>query len=370
MKTKLSHSQISKYQLCGKSYEYHYIHKIRPRVTSAALVFGSALDAALNVVLTEDEGNKAEVLFERSFRFHHINNEQTYIPTCVDVVYANTDFDSDLLTEDDYNHIEEQTKEWELDGHTDPLETYKALSNKKKQSGFDSLSFDEKRFFNLLNWLSSRRKGLLMLNAYRKKVIPRLEKVHAVQEYVSLDNEVGDKIVGYVDLIADVKGVGTVILDNKTSAREYEEDSVLTSPQLSLYTHILKDKYNTRLAGYIVMRKSVIKNRKKICSKCEYDGSGARHKTCNNVVEGVRCNGEWTETIDPDIHIQFITDSIPEKTEEIVLENTDVINESIKQGLFPRNLNSCTNYFGGNCPYLGLCYKGDMHGLLDVNKKK
>lgn len=367
--TKLSHSQISKYQLCAKSYEYHYVHKIRSNVTSAALLFGSALDAAVGILLAGGDKLSAEVCFEQNFTEAKINNTMEYLPTCTQVVYSNTDFDSDILTESSYTFIKTKLAEKGYE-YPDLLEAYKTIKDYKQKRGLDNLSAKEKTLYALMNWSSSMIKGKLMIEAYIKKVIPKIEKVHSTQEYVSLKNEAGDSIIGYVDLVADVKGVGTVILDNKTSAREYEEDSVLTSPQLALYVHMLESKYNTRRAGYIVLRKMLIKNRKKICSKCGYDGSGARHKTCSNIVEGVRCNGEWTETIDPEVMVQFITDEIPEQTEHIVLENTDTINESIKHNLFPRNLNSCTNYFGGNCPYLGLCYKKDMTGLIEINKQK
>ena len=368
MKTTLSHSQIGRYQMCPKSYEYHYIHKIRPKVHSAALVFGSAIDNALNVILTGGQ-ESAEDLFEQSFRWSKINNVDTYIPTCTDLVYANSDFDSDLLTEEDYTHIKEQSKKGFVIEHADYLELYSQLKELKQKKGFLSLGVDQKVTYNLLNWLSLYRKGLLMLSAYRKKVMPKIEKVHEVQKKVVLQNNVGDEIVGYVDLIADIKGIGTVILDNKTSSMEYDENAVLTSPQLTLYMHILEQEYNTRKAGYIVMRKSVIKNRKKVCTKCGYDGSGGRHKTCDAIVEGKRCNGEWKETIDPDIHIQFITDEIPQQTEDIVMENIDNTNEAIKHGVFTRNFNSCQNFYGSVCPYFGKCFKGNDEGLVDGKKK-
>ena len=361
MKTKLSYSQLSKYTVCAKSYQYHYIDKLRPNTTSAALLFGSALDSALNYVLTDDVDNKAEIQFENTFTYGEINGEKIYIPTSTQVVYANSDFDSDLLVEEDYKQVTEVLGEQYGTNSTRILENYKEVKDKKSKSGIRG---DDLVFHNFLNWLSSRRKGLLMLKAYRKKVMPKLEKVHEVQKYVDLTNEQGDSIIGYVDLIADVKGEGTVILDNKTSAREYAEDSVVTSPQLSLYLHALQDKYKTRKAGYIVMRKGIIKNRTKVCSKCGYDGSGARHKTCSNVLDGVRCNGDWTETFDFDVFIQFIVNEIPEQTETIVLENSDTINEAIKAGLFPRNLNSCENYYGGRCVYFDLCYKNKPNGLI------
>ena len=72
MKTTLSHSQIGRYQMCPKSYEYYYIQKLRPKVHSASLVFGSAIDNALNALLTGQES--PEALFEKSFRFSKIRN--------------------------------------------------------------------------------------------------------------------------------------------------------------------------------------------------------------------------------------------------------------------------------------------------------
>lgn len=364
---KLSHSACSKFQQCGFAYKLHYKDRIRPFVTSGALLFGSSLDNALNVLLRGETG--AEKMFEQSFRFNKINEVNTYVPTSENVVYSNSDFDVDLLVEDDYKELASQLEKKPLQGFTDHMEAYNRLRDVKKRIGWNYVGSREKAYYNLLNWLSLRRKGLLMLEAYREKVLPKLEKVHSIQEYVSLDNTAGDKITGYVDLIADVKGIGTCILDNKTSSMEYEEDSVLTSPQLSLYVHILEEKYKTRKAGYIVLNKNVIKNRKKICSKCGYDGSGARHKTCNVDIEGKRCNGSWNETIDPQIHVQFITDEIPETTEAIVMENFDTINTSIKNEVYPRNLNSCLNTFGSKCVYYSKCYKGSMEGLVDLKKE-
>jgi glutathionyl-hydroquinone reductase len=58
-------------------------------------------------------------------------------------------------------------------------------------------------------------------------------------------------------------------------------------------------------------------------------------------VDGVRCNGEWNSKLDPRIHVQVVIDLIPEKTEQIVLENFDYINASIKNGVYHRNFSSC-----------------------------
>jgi len=366
---RLSHSAVSRFQLCGQSYKFHYVDKIRPRLQSAALMFGGALDGALSVLLTNGK-ESPEALFEKSFKYSRINDVETYLPTCPDLVYAAADFDADLLTQEDYDYLSLQVTEGKIPSpKTTWLETYSELKKKKSDTGLDSLTGDERTYFNLMNWLSLKRKGFLMLQAYRDKVMLRIEKVHSVQEYVSIKNEVGDSIIGYVDLVADVRGIGTVILDNKTSSMEYEEDAVVTSPQLSLYTHILEEKYNTRKAGYIVLNKQVMKNRIKICSKCGHDGSKSRAKTCDANIQDKRCHGEWNETIRPEIFIQFMTAEIPPQTEKIVMENYDQVNEGIKKEIFTRNFNSCNNTYGGPCPYIKLCYYQSMKNLIDLKKK-
>lgn len=364
MKTKISHSAVSKYQLCPTAYKYHYIDRIRSQYQSAALVFGSALDVALNELLLPTGGDPYEI-FINNFKTTKINNEEISVPTYSKLVYSNSDFDFELLTETDHQELSTY-----LETVRENLATiYDGLKKKKTTVGFDKLSDKEKAQYNLFNWYSLKNKGKLMLDAYKQKILPQIEEVLAVQEWVKLVNQDGDEVTGVVDLVARVKDHGVVILDNKTSAMDYEEDSVLTSPQLSLYVHALSDKYKTRKAGYIVLKKNLQKNRIKICSKCGYNGGASRAKTCDNIVDEKRCHGSWNETISPEVNIQFIVDEIPTKTEQLVLENYDDINRSIKAGVFHRNLNSCANQYGGPCVYLNLCYKDKTDGLVDLKKE-
>ena len=362
--TKLSHSQIARYSQCAKSYQYHYIDKLRPTTTSGALLFGSALDSALNILLLENDLKKAKEEFVIKFTDGEINGEKVYIPTSTQVVYAYNDFDSDLLDKKVYKEIKDIFGEQYGTDISSVLGYYKELTSKKSTQGLGSFNESDRKLYSFVNWLSMRAKGMVMLKAYKKKILPKINKVLAVQKEVLLENEDGDSVVGFIDLIADIKDYGVVVLDNKTSAREYAPDSVVTSPQLALYMHSVYEEYKTRKAGYIVLRKNLMKNRVKVCSVCEFDGSSSRHKTCNNVINNVRCNGEWTETIDPDVFIQFIIDEIPEQTEALVLENANVVNEAIKANIFPRNLNSCNNYYGGQCAYYDLCYKNKPTGLI------
>lgn len=351
MGNRLSHSQVSKYQQCGKAYEFWYLKKIRPVKSRAALLFGTALDKSVGELLDGKGTETPEQIFDNLWTHQNINNRTVFLPTCTSIVYAKSDFDKDLLTQEDAQKI----------GKT--LDEITKIINKRIDAGHDALSENEKEIANHAMWWCLYHKGHFMLKAFREKVLPKLTKVHSTQEYIELDNG-DDKIIGYIDIVAEVEGYAEpIVLDLKTSAMQYEEDAVLTSPQLTLYVHAVSQKYNTRKAGYIVLNKNLIKNRKKVCSKCQHDGSGGRHKTCSNETEGKRCNGEWIETVSPEVYVQFIIDEIPTQTEDLVLENIDDINAAIKTGHFTRNLSMCTNTYGGLCDYINLCYKGKMDDL-------
>lgn len=344
--------------MCPKNYEYHYIDRLRPTVTAASLLFGSAVDAALSNILSDKDGS--EEVFEESFKNALINDTLTYIPTNTDVVYANADLDYELLRPEDWVEIEKAFPS------LDP----ELVADKKASGGYQSLSLNERSLYNLLSWYSLRRKGLLMVTAFRKKVLPKIARVLALQEYIEIENEDGDQVVGYVDLVAEMLDGSVVIFDIKTSASEYSSDSVLSSSQLALYMHAIGKKYNTRLAGYIVMRKQIAKNRKKKCSVCGNDGTGGRHKTCDAIVSGKRCGGEWIETLKPEVPVQILVDEIPERIESIVVENLDTINASIKTGCFTRNLSACKNWYGSPCAYYNKCHKDDDAGLIKVAERE
>jgi len=367
--TKLSHSAASKYQQCPTMYKHHYINRIRPTIARSSLLFGGALDLALNSIL---EGkDDAEAVFHKAMEHTEVNGKVVYVPTYSEMVYAAADLDFDLLLEADYQMLEGFFEKKLLARVENVVGSVSTLREKKKTRGLNSFTTEEARLFGLVHWICLRRKGLYMLDAYRRKVMPKLARVISVQEAITLTNEDGDTITGLVDLVADVVGHGPVILDNKSAASSYADDSVVNSAQLSLYTHAIGDKYGTRKAGYIVLNKNLIKNRTKICQSCGFDGSDTRHKTCNNALEdGKRCGGEWTETFKPDVYVQIIIDDIDPETEDLVIDNMNTINENIKTGLFTKNLDTCHNHFGGPCPYLKLCYKGDMHGLVVVADKE
>jgi hypothetical protein len=355
--TRLSHSAVTRYQTCPKSFDYHYNHGLRTVTTTGALLFGSAVDAGLTALV--GSGTKsAESCFMDAWTNSSINDVSVYLPTCTRVVYSDSDADKDLLTPDAYKTLAETYgADWE--------EILNKIIQKKKMIGFKYIKKEEKELLNHYNWLCLSYKGLLMIDAVRKQILPKIEKVLGTQVEVKLENSQGDKIIGFADLIAKYKGIDKpVVFDWKTSSIDYDEDSVLISPQLSLYVHALSEQFeNTRHAGFIVLHKRIIKNKKKVCKTCGYDGTGARHKTCSATINEKRCDGEWVETLSPEVKIQVITNEIPEQTEQIIIENIDQINIAIKTGNFIRNLNSCKRPWG-ICEFHSKCFKGSDEGLI------
>jgi hypothetical protein len=359
--TRLSYSQIRTYGECGQKYKYSYIDRLREKVKSGALFFGTAFDQAIEAVL-QNRGVDEKAVFDKAFTNQNHNSRTLYLPDSIDVVYAASDYDYDLLTAEDKTFLVAKAKELLpklfVECSEDIKELYGECAKFKKQRAFRHFRKEENQFLNLCCWFSMRRKGHIMLDAHRKEVLPKITKVVGTQTKIDLVNSDGDSLIGYVDLIGHWMGEDEpTVIDYKTSASEYEADSVLTSPQLSIYCHAL----GLKKAGYIVFRKGILKNKVKICSVCGLIGTGSRAKTCTNDATGERCGGAWDETIKPECDIQIIMDKIPERTEQIVLENIDSSNRGIKAGIFSRNFNSCGNF--GGCPYKGKCFKDSDEGL-------
>jgi hypothetical protein len=121
--------------------------------------------------------------------------------------------------------------------------------------------------------------------------------------------------------------------------------------------------------GFIVFEKIIRKNRKKKCSKCGHDGTGFRFETCNNVLDKVRCNGMWDETIDPKAKVHVILNEVPEAAEELVIETFDNAAEGINKEEFAPNLASC-RVGGLVCTYYNYCHNGDDTDLEVMKSKK
>lgn len=364
MSIRLSHSASSRYQECPRSYKYHYIQNYRPVVQSSALLFGTAIDkSAEHYALTKDFHETLKV-FADSWQTQNISGVDTDIRFMLNFTYSDRDMDLDLINQDDWSELREHCNEYadtELE----------KVRGRKKEVGFKGLTNEEKKLFNFANWLCLKRKGQYMLREFKHVFDKNVEEVLGTQVKVDLENDNGDSVVGFADFVFKWKGIEKpVVFDLKTSGIEYAEDSVTTSPQLSLYVFSLSDKYqDTRNAGYLVLNKNINKNKSKVCAVCSKDGSGQRHKTCDAAINGVRCNGEWIETVNPEARSQVIINSVSEVLVDRVVENFNEIAKAVKAEVFPRCFQSCIKYNGTvKCAFYDVCHSNSLEGL-EVKEK-
>jgi len=319
-KIKVSYTANEKFQVSPRSYYLHYLRKLREEVVGSALPFGSVFDTAQGTLLMERDLEKSKSIFTKLWKSQQINGKWENMSTTNKVRWSKSDYDENILTEED-----------------------KALISKGKANQA---------------WVSMHRKGILMLEAYSEQVLPHLKKVVSTQGYVKIENEEGDLIRGYIDLIAEWelnKEVAVsykdtdlnltksllelekyngeiVVFDNKTASQKYKEDSVRTSRQLGTYIQDTNIPEEVKYAGYIVVPKKFRKNKL------------------------------------PKIPIQVIIDDIPKEIIEDIFDEYEDTIKGIKLGEFP-----CT----GDCkktPW-GCCYKKfcesegqDTTGLIYVGK--
>jgi hypothetical protein len=368
MGNRLSYSSINLYQECPYSYKLRYKDSLYSKTIGSSLVFGKAIDGAIEFYLKDrmDYLGARDKFYELWSKFE-LNGETHNTIDSELIVYGNRDIDLDLITEDDLKVVEQYALDLGLkEDDTKLKELVSSIQKQKDIIGYKFLPKERKIMFNVVCYHTLKTKGELMLNTFKRVILPQIEGVISLQEPISILNGSGDEIVGYIDAVLKWRGIEEpIVFDFKTSARPYEDDAVLTSSQLSVYVNAVTEKYKTRKAGYIVLSKAINKNKNKICSECGYDGTGANHRTCpEKDTDGNRCNGEWKIGIDPQCVAQVIINDLPESIENLVMENMDVINSCINNNIYSRNLNNCMTRYNTLCSYYDVCHGGCYDGVF------
>lgn len=324
MKNQLSYTAIEKYKTCPKMYFQHYIRGIREKYVGSPLIFGGAFDEGLNVLLSPGHPldysplDRAKVKFLVEMKSNKLNGVDTKLETTDLVAYSNTDFDVDILTDDDLEIIKIEFKEDDLT--LDYLKkVHEDLVNLKRTNQLKGVDLRE---FNFLSWISLQRKGLLFLEAYDKQIIPLIKRVIVVQKEFEIVNDDGDKFKGLIDLVAELHDGRIVVFDNKTSASRYKEDQARTSRQLAGYFGVLQElgffeEHKIDLdklhIGYLVIVKKIRKKK------------------------------------EPRVDIQVIIDKVDPDLIDAVFEEYDVVNQKIHSGEFPANPENCKSLNFGKC---------------------
>lgn len=219
----LSFSACNKYTVCKPAYYYHYQLRLRPIQTGSPLPFGSSIDIGLNTLLQQKKDNKAVDVVEAKEQFlanwteAEINGKKCNLCDSGLVKFSKSDLDLSLLNEEEKNS-------------------------------------------NNPSWHCMKHKGNAIIEAYAEQVIPKLDKIHAIQHKISLKNEYGDEFTGFVDLIADINGQ-TVLIDNKTAASRYTATSASESPQLATYFESCKEEFKLEKVGFFVAPKQIRKKK-------------------------------------------------------------------------------------------------------------
>lgn len=344
MGNSLSYSKINTYMTCGKKYQYQYVEKLKEDFISSALIFGSAIDAALNTLLITRDLELAKDAFYDNWMYQNVNGVDVHLKTYPHINYKENDLDIDFI---------KQRKQLDFD------KLSRIVKDREKNY---PISLEDTILFNTACWYSLFAKGVIMLESYNKEIIPKVKEVLAIQHKFQMVNGEGDIINSIADAVLKWEDDRIILFDNKTSSVHYERNKAARSPQLIVYYNALKDVFSIDSVGYIVLDKSIIKNKVKICGKCGYDGSGKQHKTCPETFQNERCHGEWLEKISPKCYIYTVINDISPTSEELVMTTFNEASQGIKNNIFHRNLNACTSPFP--CPFINKCWNNTEDGLI------
>lgn len=315
---KLSHSSIQKYLECSAKFDIYYNKRIRTKALKSALIFGGTLDVSLNLLFEGKSLEEAKEAFYNAWKKYYDNKN---------VIYSKSDLVPELL------------------------EYYKNTNSSNP------------------SWTSLKFKGLLMLEAAEREILPKIKEVLAIQKPVILKNSSGDEINGFLDLIViNKKNDQTYLMDNKSSSIKYSDDSPKNSQQLVIYYYCEKNTIKIDKVGFFVYNKKINLNKVKTCNKCKEINKGF-HKSCPEISNEIRCHGDFQVTYNPIGEVQIVTSEIALEDEERVLNDIDTATHGIANEQFDCDFNKCETKFG-RCEYWQYCRNGSMEGLIKLPDKK
>ena len=315
----LSYSGYGRYMQCPQYYKYNDIDKIKAGKDTSALLIGKILDDAVGALLSGNDNPQFIIetgLLEASEK---------------DVEFYADDLDFDLV--DEQWVIEQaQSLGWRGD------DIRKAMKSFLQEQS--NLSPKQKELLRVVVWSSLEVKVRAMYDSFKKWIYPQIDQIHDIQ--LHLDDGITH---GYLDFTATLKDGRKVLFDLKTSKMPYTQDKLTYSPQLSLYAAMHGYEY----IGYIVLNKSLNKNKQKTCM-CGYETSGGNRKKCPD------CGKDLNIAVNPTSYSQIMVIRVPKQHKELTKQALHDTIKAIDAGHFPRNLNACNWLFGKPCPYRNKCW--------------
>jgi hypothetical protein len=342
MTIRLSNSAKDTYIFCPKKYDLHYNKRLRPDSLASSLFFGSALDDAFGVLLLgkkkdltpeEEKESKRDpvmVFLKKLLRPQEINGTNLYLRHDIRASFFKSDIDLRLLTQRDKERI------WGLEGEEVDLKEFLDDCSMKMKAR-QQLVEEDQLLYNRIATYSLYRKGLMILEAYKEKLLPQIHEVFSVQEKITITDPDGNYITGFIDFVCSFvdEPERKYVCDNKSSSdinKYYKDDSVATSDQLATY--------------------------------CEYKAipDGA-YLACQKKIL-VR---------EPRVKTKIVKDTIPEEKYEETFDTYAEVLENIENEHYPTNIDrelTCMSY-GKICEYYSHCKYGSMKNLYyKVDKKE
>lgn len=319
----ISFSGYKRWVTCPRMYYYHDIEKDRPGKKSSALVFGSLMDGVINDILL---GKCTDPRSRISLEVAKVINE--------DMDFFPDDFDADLV---DLPRLADLARVEGWKGK-DIAEAVKSFLKSQ-----DTLSSKQRMIMNQACWESLSVKADLMVDSFIQWVLPKIDQVIQVQQHLK-DEQLG--VHGYLDFIARLKDGRTVLFDVKTSKMPYAPTAVKESAQLALYCHMA----GVDIGGFIVLTKTINKNKVKTCKPCGVKIEGGNSKKCPN------CKSELQVKQQPSSYCQILIDKMPEQNKALTTGAISDTIKAIKANHFPRNVTACHNHYGKPCVYINKCW--------------
>jgi hypothetical protein len=326
----VSYSAIDTYLSCSEKYRLERILKIVPESINTAFMFGKSVDSASEVIFKPFmEGNpefdRKEMLdrFKTSLTTIDYQGEDIHAPTCLKVKHSKADVQAELLEKEDLKIIQEfiNKSDLEVTNISQFIDYYKDTKVKIE---------DETSIYNFIAWHCLYRKGILMLDRLKLWADENISEVKSIQHKIEVENDFGDKLIGYLDLEAVLKFDNKLrTLDLKTATQpksQYPDDKIASSDQLTIYAN-----FTQKQVGYVILDKEIKKK-------------------------------------EPRVRIRELYGEISEEQLDSVFEKIDLAMEGIRAEKFEKNTNHCFKF--GPCPFINLCNKGDMKSLVPRIKKE
>jgi hypothetical protein len=341
---------------------------MRPKHKGSALFYGSAFDAASDVLLHQRDLLAAKEKFTDLWMAQEQNLNCKFSKTDLEVrLYEQSDISKLEAAASNLNHSKAK-QGFEKD--CDVIKLLKEIKKMKEQSFMRDLTLEEERFLHYATVLSMLRKGYLMLDSFYANILPKITRVVSTQTKVDIQDGAGNEITGYIDLLCNMEGYelsngrkltseDLVVADVKTASATYWEklDNIEDSDQLDGYlcSPQVQSLQSTNLVCYMAISKQISKIEKSFCKSCGHEKS-TTHKKCNNEVDGKRCNGDWNESVTYFCESKIVIAERNLQEAAQIYTDYDHIVRAIQADIYPRNRESCMAY-NQVCEYKDICGK-------------